>query len=83
MGEDQDLSQWLEYLAAGRDLDKQQLLNYLSAVVKSEGGLKKCAGGRGVSYQYLGNVLNGRQPPGSAILKAFEMERLTRYRPAR
>lgn len=83
MGEDQDLSRWLEYLAAGRDLDQQQLLNYLAAVVKSEGGLKKCAVGRGVSYQYLGNALNGRQTPGETILKAFGFERVTRYRPAR
>ncbi len=61
-------------------MDLSQLIAYLAAIVEAEGGLKKCAEGRAVSYQYLGNVLNGHQPPGPLILKAFGIVRVARYR---
>jgi DNA-binding transcriptional regulator YdaS (Cro superfamily) len=63
-----------------KQYDEEDVLEYLRKTVAALGSQKNFAAKAEVSEQYLSDVLRGRLPVGSRILRALNFERVITYR---
>ena len=64
-----------------RLLELEEVLVVLRRAVERAGGQSEWAKGAGVNRTFLNKVLNGKQAPGRAILKALKLRKTLAYVP--
>jgi len=61
----------------------ERVLERLGREVKEAGSRRKWAIQHGISAQYVGDVLQGKRPPGPLILRALGLERTISFQERR